>query len=117
MKAVFLIAAAIVVAGCTKATEQETSAPAASNETSAEAGASPAAPSAPAANVNYTAGQNLVTLKDKAQCRETGPNAGEPWELKQGANVAFVAIEGSELRVDSGGGIECLVAPDAVGPA
>lgn len=117
MKITLVIAATILVAGCSKASQQEGADPAASNETSVEANVGATAPSAPAANVSYTAGQNLVALKDKAQCRESGANAGDPWELSKGAYVKFLAVEGSELRVDSGGGIECLVAPDAVGPA
>lgn len=115
MKKALIIAAVTVVAGCSESANQNATAPAADPGTASSATATPS--SAPAANVSYTAGQNLVALQDKAKCRETGPNAGDPWELSKGGYVKFLHVEGAELRVDSGGGIECLVAPDAVGPA
>ena len=74
-------------------------------------------PSEPAASVAYSAGQNLIVLKE-ANCRGLGADADdEPWEMTKGAFVKFVAIEGSDLRVENGPGMECLIAPDAVGPA
>jgi hypothetical protein len=67
--------------------------------------------------VSYKRGQNLIALKDKAPCRESGPDAGEPWKLTKGSTVSFIRVEGSGLRVDSGGGVECVVAAEDVGPS
>jgi len=67
--------------------------------------------------VSYKPGQNLVALKDKAECRETGADAGEPWKLTKGSTVSFIRVEGSGLLVDSGGGVRCIVAANDVGPS
>jgi hypothetical protein len=64
-----------------------------------------------------TAGQIWVVVKD-APCKEIGPDASdEPWQLKKGSFVTWLAKEGAMTRVETAPGMPpCLIASDAIAP-
>jgi hypothetical protein len=114
MRTVFLVGAALaLLSACNSETEHS----AASDVTTAEATAEAAAP-ATAPNVDLAAltPGTMVEATRQAKCRETGPNAGEPWDVAPGSFAKVVAVEGNEVRVDMVG-TECLIAADAVKPS
>lgn len=114
---VFLLALACTaacIAACNNSVAGENNRDAAAER---ETAAAPAKEPAGSAASIYKQGQTLKVLKDRAPCRETGPNAGEPWEVKKDSFVNFVRVEGSEVRVESAPGLQCLIDSEALGPA
>ena len=62
-------------------------------------------------------GQQLRALRD-APCAEVGPGASdEPWNVKKGSVGNLVRIEGATTLIDTGSGLPCRIATDALEPA
>ena len=72
------------------------------------------APGAASTTAGMAAGQQLTVVR-QAECVEVGPDASdEPWEVKQGSTVNFVKSEGGTSLVDTGSGVPCRIASDAL---
>jgi hypothetical protein len=105
----FTVLAAVLVAACDSAQTDAANAPAGGNK-------STAAPNAPSQIAGVAPGQQVRALRD-GQCAEEGPGASdEPWNVKQGSVGNLVRIEGATSLIDTGSGLPCRIATDALGP-